>query len=74
MPIWQQYQDPYLQYMQNQQRKWEMKNQPRPSGGGGGGSTGPGVFDQYMQQEFLSRYPQGGEQQQPDPRLGPLHL
>jgi len=65
--IWQQYQDPYLQYMQNQQRKWEIKNQPRGGGGGGGGAPQPGMFDRYMEQEFLSRYPQGGEQPRPDP-------
>lgn len=63
--IWQQYQDPYLQYMQAQQRRWEIKNQPR--GGGGGGAIQPGMYDRYMEQEFLSRYPQGGQQQQPDP-------
>lgn len=56
-----------LQKMAERQRRWELRNQPRPGGGGGGGSPQPGVFDRYMEQEFLSRYPQGGEQPRPDP-------
>jgi hypothetical protein len=57
-----------LQKMAERQRRWELRNQPRGGGGGGGGGAPqPGVFDRYMEQEFLNRYPQGGQLPQPDP-------
>ena len=78
--IWQQFKEPYLgqkefeyqrklKEMENRQRRWEMRNQPRGGGGGGGGGGAPqpSPFERYMEQEFLNRYAQGQGQPGVDP-------
>jgi hypothetical protein len=76
--IWQQFKEPFLgqreyeyqrklKEMENRQRRWELRNQPRAGGGGGGGAPQPSAFDRYMEQEFLNRYAQGQGQPGVDP-------
>ncbi len=53
-----------LQKLQGRQRLQEIKATPRGGSGGGGGRVAqqPTPYDQYMEQEFLSRYGQQGQQ------------
>lgn len=74
--IWGQFADPYmaqqrfgfeteLQKMQNRQRRWEIKNQPRGGGGGGGGGGGMDPWQMYWASQLNQNFQP--QQPQPDP-------